>query len=224
MRLKDYFQECLWEGLTPVLPLYPFPIHDVEAGFLHLVDLARHLELGALGISHPGNSCVDFDDWDLFHFLYALKYQTGLPLVLAARHRDVSSFGPIPYAQEGNRVGLDALLLREPCARDLEVLAAELTGNGIGLALESPGRGADGEGFGLWRHATAFWVGADRPVSLPAVLPCLAPADGAPASPPEGVAGWILSRSLPDGGGDSLPPGEEVEVLRAWMRGGLLSS
>lgn len=196
-------------GLCPVIPFFPFPRRGAKAAGELLIALAGVPGIAALGLIHPGRRVFrdcpggrePVSEWDLFQFLYSLKYQCGSPLVLAVHFRDIVRFGVIPYARESHRVGLDALLVKDPLPAELDYLATELAGCGVGLGFVAGGPSPDGLGRTMQAFASALIydpdgilerTGAAGPSrELPVFLP----------APPRsitvaGCPGWIMENPL----------------------------
>ncbi|MBP7865508.1 MAG: hypothetical protein KA419_06125 [Acidobacteria bacterium] len=171
MKLADSFREDARGGKAPVVPFFPFPTGDPSPLFDRVVALCETRPTTALGLVFPGRRVLDgvsgrrpagrpVLEWDLFQFLFALKQRTGMPTVLAVHYRDILDFGIYPYAQEGHKVGLDLLLVRDPILDELDYFTAEVVAGGIGFGVVA------GAGF------TADAAGRARPyLSGPVCFP-----------------------------------------------------
>ncbi len=185
MRLRESIDEAIYRGDTPVIPFFPFPVADRQAAFDFLLRLAATAPPEAIGLVYPGEAALDevpartvdpqkFSEWDLFQFIYALKHQAGLPVVLAIHYQDVIRFGVIPYSQEGHRVGIDALLIRDPEPAEMDFFSSELAVGGVGLAVMLSGGMSEAAIRDLLIYANAF------------------------AYFPDGLPGWMSSGTVPE--------------------------
>lgn len=146
MKLADSIREDLRGGTVPVVPFFAFPDGDPTPLFDLVVAFCEARATTALGLVFPGRRVLagipgrrpagrPVLEWDLFQFLYALKHRTGMPTALAVHYRDILDFGIYPYAQEGHKVGLDLLLVRDPILEELDYFSAEVVAGGIGFGL-----------------------------------------------------------------------------------------
>lgn len=243
MRLKDAFTECDYRGLLPVIPFFPFPWRDRQAALEFLARLLEDLPQGIIGLAHPGAPTVlpdaeapdpaggDIPEWDVFQFVYALKHRTGAPVVLALHYGDLLRFGIIPYGQEGHKVGLDALLVRDPLPEELDYFSAELAAHGVALAAWLGAGMPAAAARTLCGYATAFAYAEASPDAAPP-----AGAEGrlrvfrqAPGEPDPGAGGCADSRwgwLLPVTGGTvagaggwaGRDPAALAGTIEAWMR------
>ena len=240
MRLKEAFTECDYHGLLPVIPLFPFPRRERSGALDFLSRLLESLPHGIAGLAHPGTPAspaggdepgpagAEVSEWEVFQFIYALKHRTGAPVVLALDYRDVLRFGIIPYGQEGHKVGLDALLVRDPLPEELDYFSAELAANGVGLAAWLRAGMPAAEARALRGYATAFAYAEAEWDAGPAGggeggPRLFRPAVGAPAPAVEaasdGRSGWLLPVAVSGPGGwVALDPAALAETIQAWMR------
>ncbi|MBN2430961.1 MAG: tryptophan synthase subunit alpha [Acidobacteria bacterium] len=179
-RIKQAYADAVYEGRRPVIPCFPFPVNRRQKAFRFILELAERVAPTGIGLVYPGRQVFvqhpavapapeEFSEWDLFQFVYALKAQTGQPVVLAIHYRDIVGFGVIPYGQEGHKVGLDALLVRQPIVAELDYFAAEMLQHGVGLSFIIDAGVDHSELTRLRRYATAFVYVADD-MALSAVL------------------------------------------------------
>jgi hypothetical protein len=242
MRLKDVFTECDYRGLRPVIPFFPFPRRDRPEALDFLARLLENLPDGAVGLAHPGMPDFPADaaapeaageaaaEWDVFQFVYALKHRTGAPVVLALHYGDLLRFGIIPYGQEGHKVGLDALLVRDPLPEELDYFSAELAAHGVGLAAWLRAGLPAADARTLCGYATAFAYAEEGFDPGPARAGESSPrmfweAQGAPAPvadlPADGRSGWLLPVTIgtgSPGGWTGLDPAALAAAIDAWMR------
>lgn len=146
MKLADSIREDIRGGAAPVLPFFAFPGGDPSPLFDLVATLCETRAMTGLGLVFPGRRVLagvpgrrspgrPIREWDLFQFLYALKHRTGMPTALAVHYRDILDFGIYPYAQEGHKVGLDLLIVRDPILEELDYFTAEVVAGGIGFGL-----------------------------------------------------------------------------------------
>jgi len=231
-RLKQAFADAVYEGQRPVIPCFPFPVSRRQKAFRFILGLADRVAPAGIGLIYPGRPVFhrsraaaplpeEFSHWDLFQFIYALKAQSGQRVVLAIHYRDIIGFGVIPYGQEGHKVGLDALLVREPAAAELDYFAAEMLQHGVGLGFVIDAAVPPAERDRLRRYATAFvYVADDLPLSAmvapgePEASPLFhsglrSPSSLAPPGEPD-LAGILLEKVLP---GVAEPPAWDAGQL-----------
>ncbi len=240
MRLKDAFTECDYRGLLPVIPFFPFPRRDRTHAMEFLARLLENLPYGIIGLARPGMPTFpdiadaaqaadeDISEWDVFQFIYALKHRTGAPVVLALHYRDLLQFGIIPYGQEGHKVGLDALLVRDPLPDELDYFSAELSAHGVGLAAWLRAGMPAVEARALCGYATAFAFDEgdlDPGVATAGeVLPrVFREAQGTPnpdaGASRKGRSGWILPVTISGPGvWAEVDPAALAGIIDAWMR------
>jgi hypothetical protein len=236
MRLKEAFTECDFQGRTPVLPFFPFPLREPQAALDFLVTVFEEIPWSAAGLAYPGVSLAapggeaalpggtDDVEWNIFQFIYALKHRTGVPVVLALRYADILRFGIIPYGQEGHKVGLDALLARDPLPEELDYFTAEMAGHGVALAawLHPSMDAAAARSLCGYASAFAYLEGGiheeTREASAGGRLRRFQRAEEEPAVRSEpGVEGWILTEPLgPKGWAGDADPSAVAAQIRAW--------
>jgi len=167
MRLKEAIADAFYHKRRPIIPFFPFLQGNEGKALSFLIQLAEKYPPTALGLVYPGRqvfrsqpvvkrppeTCVE---WELFQFVYTLKAQTGLPVVLAIHYRDIMAFGVIPYSQEGHKIGLDALLVKDCVFEELDIFSSELAVGGVGLSSIIDDQMTKEQALCLWRYATAF--------------------------------------------------------------------
>lgn len=240
MRLKDAFTECDYRGLLPVIPFFPFPRRDRMRAMEFLARLLENLPYGIIGLAGPGMPTFpdiedaaqaadeDISEWDVFQFMYALKHRTGAPVVLALHYIDLLQFGIIPYGQEGHKVGLDALLVRDPLPEELDYFSAELAAHGVGLAAWLRAGMPAAEVRALCGYATAFAFTEADPENGLVEAGCprvFREVRGAPSPAAEvssdGRSGWLLPVAIGTDASDGwagMDPVALAGIVDAWMR------
>jgi hypothetical protein len=231
--MKQAFAEAVYEGRRPVIPFFPFPLTRRPEAFRFLLATVDRAAPAAIGLVYPGRQVLaqhpalspgpdEFSEWDLFQFIYAFKAQTGQPVALAVHYRDIIGFGVIPYGQEGHKVGLDTLLVRDPIPAELDYFAAEMLQHGVGLSFVIDESVDPDDLPRLRRYATSFVYlagGASLPPAAAAEQPESAPVfetenGNHPEVSTRGgepvVSGLILEQVLP--GRSGSPEWEEGHV------------
>ena len=237
MRLKDAFTECDYRGVLPVVPFFPFPRQDRPGALEFLARLLEYQPYGIVGLAHPGRPVFppgaaapepaddEIAEWDLFQFIYSLKHRTGAPVVLALHYEDLLRFGIIPYGQEGHKVGLDTLLVRDPLPEELDYFSAEMAANGVGLAAWLTEGMTAADARTLCAYATAFAYDEAGLASGEGGARVFRKAGGAPAPAAvvssNGRSGWLLPVAegpVSSGGWTGLDPAALAGIIDAWMR------
>ena len=144
MKLVESISENTYKGTVSVIPFFPFSMENRQESFEFLKGFFNTFAPTAIGLVYPGrrtlgpwhdgNAWGKGHEWDLFQYIYALKHQTGAPIVLAINYQDIIDFGIFPYAQEGHKIGLDTVLVSAPVVDELEYFTAEMTNGGVGTA------------------------------------------------------------------------------------------